>query len=314
MSADIERPDLIRRAAARLGGQALTADAISGKGDALAPSPVERKAGGDGLSSSQGNDAARGGRVVNLSPTVMAANGIFMPSAGAGFVPTIEEFRLIKRHVLSIVARARATMGSAANRILVTSARPGDGKTFTAINLALSLASEHDRRVLLVDADAQRQSMRRYLGVDADLGWIDLLSNESVMLSDVLLRTNIPNLSVITSGRLSSNMPELISSRAMSQFVAEVTESDPERLVIFDSLPCLVSNEPALFAELVGQVVFVVAADETRRDEVQTSLSLVNSCPTVSLVLNKGASLLSEQFGKYGYGYYKTQQPRSSQG
>ena len=299
----MERPDLIRRAAARLDALATAGAAANETRSSHAPEAVvERRIEADKV----GVEPLQAGRLVNLSATVMAANGIFLPSAGAGFVPTIEEFRLIKRHVLSNVARARATAGAAANRILVTSARPGDGKTFTAINLALSLAFEHDRRVLLVDADAQRQSMRRYLGVDADLGWIDLLSTEGVMLSDVLLRTNIPNLCVVPSGKLSSNMPELISSRAMARFVADVSESDPERIVIFDSLPCLVSNEPAIFAELVGQVVFVVAADETKREEVQTALSLINGCPSVGLVLNKGASLLSETFGKYGYGYYKT--------
>ena len=311
MSTDLERPDLIRRAAARLGAQAVTTSAGTAAAGEARAQPIghseEHRADGETQSIVHAREALQTGRMVNINPTVMATNGIFLPSAGAGFVPTIEEFRLIKRHVLANVARTRATDGGKANRILVTSARPGDGKTFTAINLALSLASEHDRRVLLVDADAQRQSMRRYLGIDADSGWIDVLSTEGAMLSDALLRTSVPNLSLLPSGKLSSNMPELISSQAMSRFVSQLSESDPDRLVIFDTLPCLVSNEPAIFAEFVGQVIFVIAADETRRDEVQTALNSVSGCPTVGLVLNKGAALLSERFGKYGYGYYKAQ-------
>lgn len=296
-----ERPDLIRRAAARLNTppeRMSTPDVPTRQPDNW----IERSAEPESVPS-QGKP--RSSRTVNLSPTEMAANGIFLPSAGAGFVPTIEEFRLIKRHVLSNVSRGRATMGLMANRMLVTSACPGDGKTFTAINLALSLAFEHDRRVLLIDADAQRQSMRRYLGVNVDVGWIDLLTKEGLTLPDIMLSTSIPNLNLIPSGKLVPNMPELISSRAMSQFVTMLSEQDPDRLIIFDSLPCLVSNEPAILAESVGQVVFVIAADETKREEVQSALRLMTGCPNVGLVLNKGASALSETFGKYGYGYYK---------
>ena len=103
-------------------------------------------------------------------------------------------------------------------------------------------------------------------------------------------------------------MPELISSRKMGKFVSELCARDPNQVVIFDSQPCLVSNEPAILAELVGQVVFVVAADETSREEVTHSLASLNACPTVSLVLNKALPLLTEQFTKYGYGYKYQQQ------
>jgi receptor protein-tyrosine kinase len=299
---DLERPDLVRRAAALMQSRQGAAPATP-----HAPPPFEARTDyqpqGPAPAPAQGMPK---GRTVNLSPTVMASKGIFLPSAGAGFVPTIEEFRLLKRHVLSTMARARATMGVQANRLLVTSACPGDGKTFTAINLALSLAFEHDRRVTLVDADSQRQSMVNYLGISVEKGWIDMLSGEPLSLEDIYLSTNIPNLGLIPSGKHAANMPELISSKAMQRFIESLHERDPDRIIIFDSLPCLVSNEPAIFSEKVGQVVFVVASDETKREEVQTALRLLTGCPNVGLVLNKGPSMLSETFGKYGYGYYKT--------
>jgi protein-tyrosine kinase len=298
---DLDRPDLVRRAAALMQSRQGAAPVASHAAPTLEArtdyAPQGPAAAYQGMPK---------GQAVNLSPTVMASKGIFLPSAGAGFVPTIEEFRLLKRHVLSTVSRARATMGNAANRILVTSACPGDGKTFTAINLALSLAFEHDRRVTLVDADSQRQSMVNYLGIATEKGWIDMLAGESLTLEDIYLNTNIPNLGLIPSGKHAANMPELIGSKAMQRFIESLHERDPERIIIFDSLPCLVSNEPAIFSEKVGQVVFVVASDETKREEVQTALRLLTGCPNVGLVLNKGPSLLSETFGKYGYGYYKT--------
>ena len=241
-------------------------------------------------------------RTVNVSPTSLAANGISLPSAG--FVRTVEEFRVIKRQVLTNASRSATTGHNDYSRvIMVTSAKPGDGKTYTAINLALSIAYEKDLKVLLVDADVYRQSMLSYLGITADLGWIDLLADRKLTFQDILLHTNIPNLSVLPAGHSHPEVPELLSSRRMGAMVAEMARRYPDRFIIFDTLPCLASSEPGILAGLVGQTIFVVAAHETSRDAVESSLRLINGCPSVSLILNKAEPMMTDQFGAYGYNY-----------
>lgn len=245
------------------------------------------------------------GRHVTISPAVLATNGIFLPSSDPGVALTFEEYRSIRRHVLSTIGRLEAASTGSTSRIaLVTSARPADGKTFTSINLALSFASGGERRVILMDGDARRRSLVDYMGIKTELGWVDLLERDDLTLGDVLLHTNIPNLSVLPSGVPSHDLSDLVSSRKMTNLLAELTTREPDGIVLIDSLPCLVSNEPTMLAEQVGQVIFVVAANETTRDEVQASLRYLSGAPAVSLILNKGEPLMAEQFSKYGYYNY----------
>jgi len=135
--------------------------------------------------------------------------------------------------------------------------------------------------------DVYRQSMLSYLGIKAEAGWIDLLADRNLTFSDVLLHTNIPNLSVLPAGKPHPEVPELMSSRRMGNLVSEMARRYPDRFIIFDTLPCLVSSEPAILAGLVGQTIFVVAAMKSSRDQVESSLRLINACPSVSLILNK---------------------------
>ena len=317
MSSDMNTPDLVRRAAARLSGAAGRPPAPVAELDSSLVRPVDapiplspavaKEAADQMVREAPARPASGGGLHVNVSPTSLASNGISLPSNG--FVRTVEEFRVIKRQVLSNVTRAPMSPGSDLNRvIMITSAKPGDGKTYTAINLALSLAHERDLKVLLVDADVYRQSMLSYLGIKAEAGWIDLLADRNLTFSDVLLHTNIPNLSVLPAGKPHPEVPELMSSRRMGNLVSEMARRYPDRFIIFDTLPCLVSSEPAILASLVGQTIFVVAAHESSRDQIESSLRLINACPSVSLILNKADPVLTEQFGKYGYGYGYTYQ------
>src|SRR5258706_4495491 len=330
MSGEGKSPDLVRRAAARLSGaterkappaldnsliRAMESSASPAPGAALLREPapgaalLREPAPGAGLLRDEepqrerpGQTTPAQGRHVNVSPTSLAANGISLPSAG--FVRTVEEFRIIKRHILANASRSPVGPGSDFNRVLmITSAKPGDGKTYTAINLALSLAFERDLKVLLVDADVYRQSMCGYLGIKAEVGWTDLLSDASLTFSDVLLHTNIPNLSVLPAGKAHTEVPQLLSSRKMGCMVNEIAPRYPDRFINFDTLPCLASSEPAILAGMVWQAVFVVAAHETSRDQVESSLRLIKACPSVSLILTKAEPMLTEQFGKYGYGY-----------
>jgi Mrp family chromosome partitioning ATPase len=241
-------------------------------------------------------------RHVNVSPTSLALHGIALPSSG--FSRTVEEFRALKRHVLSSASRARSTADAASGRIiLVTSARPGEGKTFTATNLALALAYEKDARVLLMDADAYRQSLMSYLGISADKGWLDVISEPSPPLDRITLKTNVQGLWVVPAGRERGEIPEIMSSRHMKKLLDLLMQEDPGRYIVIDALPCLTSTEPSILAPLAGQALFVVAAHQTSQADIESSLRLLSGSPSVSLLLNKTEPLLSEQFQGYGYAY-----------
>jgi protein-tyrosine kinase len=202
------------------------------------------------------------------------------------------------------VARSRGIPDPATDRILlVTSARPGDGKSFIAINLALAIAYEKDARVLLLDADAYRQSLLSYLGISADTGWLDIVSSPDCAVGDHIHQTNVANLAVLAAGKQRAEIPELMSSTHMATLLRELVRDDPKRYIIIDSLPCLTSTEPSILAALAGQTLFVVAAHQTTRDEIDSSLRLLNMSPTVNLILNRAEPTLTEQFRDYGYAH-----------
>jgi protein-tyrosine kinase len=218
---------------------------------------------------------------------------------------TSEEFRIIKRQiVLNARSQPNVDEGERSGRlIMVTSTKPREGKTFTAVNLALSLASEQDLRVLLIDLDAHRKSLTETFGISAELGLVDLLADSAVGFPDVLLRTNVHNLSLLPVGRAAQDLPELLSSKRTAALLTEMTQRYPDRFIIFDSPPCLASSEPSILAGLVGQIVFVVEAHKTEREEIEAALRLISGCSNISLVLNKADTRNLEEFGSYSTYY-----------
>jgi protein-tyrosine kinase len=238
---------------------------------------------------------------VNISQTSLAAQAIVLPSSGVS--RTVEEFRALKREVLANVGRLRTASNHRNRVVFITSSNPGEGKTFTAINLALALAYEKETRALLIDADAYRQSVLSYLGISADKGWLDFVTGKVGYPSEVVLHTNLPNFSVMPAGKQREQIPELMSSRKMSELLDEVTLEDPARIVIMDGLPCLTSTEASVVAGLAGQTLFVIAAHETAQDQIEASLRLLSASPSVSLVLNKMHPALADHFKGYGYAY-----------
>lgn len=213
-----------------------------------------------------------------------------------------EETRLIKRvAVQSFWAREV----DRPNMIMVTSAWPGEGKSFVALNLAISLACEVDLHVLLVDADFQRPVVFDRLGMAPRRGMMDLLRDPDMDLGDVILRTNIERLSLIGSGSRHDMSTELLASQRMQAICAEMAERYPDRLIVFDTPPMLACSEPAVLAEHVGQVIFVVEADKTQKHAVENALDLLPPNVEVSMTLNKTRSLIgSSNPYYYGYGTY----------
>ncbi len=232
----------------------------------------------------------------------LASFGIAIPSSARS--RTVEEFRLVKRNLMAAWSQNDLIGDRRSGRlIMITSARPGEGKTFTSINLALAFASERDVKALLVDIDTQHPGLPKIFGIPGDKGIVDVLAG-SRELSEVLIQTNLPNLMLLPAGRGGPHVPELLSSREMGALLVELTQRLPDRFVIIDTPPCMASSDAAALAPLVGQIVFVVEAHSTQQAEIEAALSMLSACPQISLLLNKSDTLASEHFGSYGYYYH----------
>ena len=229
--------------------------------------------------------AARGPRRGEIDLARLAARGYITPDAAGSL--TAEEFRLVKRQLLANVAARGAGAIKNANLILIGSAMPAEGKTFCAINLALSIAAERDLTVLLVDADVSKPEIVTRLGLEGGPGLTDVIDDRALEIGDCMIRTNIPNLTVLPAGRPHSLTTELFASERMDDVIDELSRRYTDRIVIFDSPPALVSSAASTLASHVGQVVFVVAAEATKEAELREGLALMSACPNVQLLLNR---------------------------
>jgi exopolysaccharide/PEP-CTERM locus tyrosine autokinase len=239
--------------------------------------------------------AAPPGKRVKIDLDRLAASGFVTPDAPRARIA--EEFRIVKRPLL-----ANAKTAPAGNLVMVTSAMPGDGKTFSAVNLALSIAMEFDRTVLLVDADVAHPSVPGVLGLPSPMpGLLDALAADSVNLAPVLLRTNVEKLTFLPAGRPHPRATELLASEAMNRLLDDMAARYSDRIIIFDSPPLLLTTEARALATHMGQIVFVVRAESTLQRDVTQALSTIESCPLKLILLNEART--SSQ-GAYGYGYY----------
>lgn len=240
---------------------------------------------------------------VELDLDSLAEQGFLTPTGSDRALA--DDFRIIKMRLLKNVAQAAEKGMPRSNVVLVASALPGEGKTYFSINLALSLAMTMDHSVLLVDADVLRPSVLSRLGVEASKGLTDLLMNPSLSLPDVVVKTNVPKLSLLPSGRLSDKASELIASSAMEDLLTQLAARNPDRIIVLDGPPVLVTTVARALAPRVGQVVMVVEAGRTTSAAVTEAFAALESCPIVSAVLNKSAS--HSHGAGYGYGYYAAQ-------
>lgn len=209
-----------------------------------------------------------------------------------------EEFRMVKRPLLTNARGNSAAPVVHANRVMVTSALPGEGKTFVSINLALSIAMERDTTVLLIDADATRPAVLERLGLPPARGLLDVLSDPAVDVQTVLLRTNVEQLSILPAGTLQGNATELLASKSMNALINHLAKRFPNRILVFDAPPLLGSTESRVLAAHMGQIVLVIEADRTPQRSVVDALVTLESCPVVMTLLNKASS--SEAGSYYG--------------
>jgi exopolysaccharide/PEP-CTERM locus tyrosine autokinase len=197
------------------------------------------------------------------------------------------QLRFIKRPLINAAQGKGPRPLANANRIMVSSALPGEGKSFIALNIAMSIAMERDSRVLLVDADTTRPSLSAMLGAPLAEGLLDLLTNPALSPRQTLLRTNLERLTFLPSGTPRANATELLASEAMARLVAHLAGRYSDRILIFDAPPLLAATEPSVLASHMGQVVLVVEARRTTHKAVQQALAAVEACPVVMTVLNK---------------------------
>jgi protein-tyrosine kinase len=238
-------------------------------------------------------------RIFKVNRDQMRRQSMITPDGAR--TPNAESFRRIKRQILANLARSKA--GAPANLVLVTSALPGEGKTFCAINLAISIAIEMDRTVLLVDADVARPSVPHALGLEAKQGLLDVLRDPRIDLSEVLWKTDIGKLTLLTAGTAHQHATELLASEAMRTLLHEMSERYHDRIIIFDSPPLLAASEASVLASQMGQIVVVVEAGKTTETALKVALSRIESSNVTGLLLNKGEDPgRGYDYGGHGYG------------
>lgn len=262
------------------------------------PSSVSAKA------SSEATSARAANKRVTLDLDAMAASGLLVPNQSRSLLAN--EFRVIKRPLIANAMGKGSKHIQNGNLIMVTSALPGEGKSFTAVNLAISIAMELDNTVMLVDADVARPSVLTMLGLPPAEGLLDVVKEDSLDISQVLLHTNVEKLSILPSGTLHPRATELLASEAMIRLLDDVSKRYPDRIIVFDSPPLLLTTEARALATHMGQIVIVVQSGKTTQAAVREAISTIESCPLKMMVLNQATQSASDRYGygyAYGYGY-----------
>jgi exopolysaccharide/PEP-CTERM locus tyrosine autokinase len=244
-------------------------------------------------------ESGRRSKRVEINLAHLQELGMVTPDGGRTSIA--EEFRLIKRPLLDKAFNQPAgTTSNHGNLVMVTSSLPGEGKTFCAVNLAISIAMEMDHTVLLVDADVARPSVPHFLGLKNEAGLMDILLDDKLDLADVMLKTNIDSLSFLPAGRSHRHATELLASQSMSRLLDEIARRYPDRIVIFDSPPVLLTTESRVLASQMGQIVMVVEAQKTTQHAVKSVLRQLGSSANVNLLYNKSRGFSGEEYyGRY---------------
>jgi protein-tyrosine kinase len=240
--------------------------------------------------------------VAPIDRAVLEQGGMLIP--GGPITPLAEEFRMVKRQLLltarAVAAKDTARAADRARMILVCSAQPNEGKTFCAINLALSMATEKDVEVLLVDADFAKPDVLARLGLPNGPGLLDVLAGSVANVEDCIVDTDIPQLSVLSAGARSVSDTELLASDRARAVIDGLAEANPRRIVIFDSPPALAASPASVLALHVGQVMLVVRADKTSESDLRQAVNTLDGCEHIQLVLNS----VSFQPGGRRFGSY----------
>ena len=256
--------------------------------------------------SQYGGNSAKAGARTELSPFTLKLKEL----SDKGHISVLgerkqinEEYREIKRKLIANAFGALAKTLNNPNIIMVTSSRPSEGKTFTATNLALSIAAEQDKTVLLVDADVLKPNVLNTLGLERRKGLMEYLSGDVEDISEVLYSTNIDKLKIIPAGKSHHLSTEMLASQKMHETVDEFANRYPDRIVIFDTPPLIGINESAILANFAGQAVVVVEEGKTKINDIKMSVERLNPEMAIGFVVNKSIHHDTDGSGYYGYYY-----------
>jgi protein-tyrosine kinase len=221
---------------------------------------------------------------LHLNRTILEAEGLLPPEQQARVI--MQQLRQIKRPLIANAMRA-ANGQPPGTQIMVASSLAGEGKTFMALNLALSLAQEKDLQVILVDADVLKPQLSRVFGIEHEPGLLDALRDNSMDIGSIVRHTDVPNLSVVSAGHRTENSTELLASARMEQLAQAFGSAQDRRIVVFDTSPLLLTTESQALAQVAGQVVMVVRAESTPQHTVLDAVTHLPNRGAVSLVLNQ---------------------------
>lgn len=233
---------------------------------------------------------------------VLEKNGMLTPDLKDS--RQAEEYRIIKRPLLSNASAENARIIERGNVIMVTSALQGEGKTYTTTNLAVSIAAERDRSVLVVDCDVVKHSLSSMFGLEGRKGLIDVLLDPTTSIDDVIVSTDIPSLKIIPAGITNNFSTELLASNQMTQIMDKMVGRHSDRFLILDSPPLLMTSQSAVLAEHAGQILVVVEEGVTPQKAVIEAISTLDSNKAIGTVLNKRSRMNRGEMYGYYYGSY----------
>ena len=243
---------------------------------------------------------AYAGRRIVLDPWQLKLNGLLALDDEERRLA--EQYRTIKRPLLRNADPSVDTM-MRGNLIMVASALPGEGKTFTCVNLCLSIARERDWTVVLVDGDCAKPHLTRLFGAEGEPGLIDLLRDPALSFDSLVMPTDVPGLSLLPAGSRDPRASELLASKRMDELCTALAAADRTRIVVIDSSPLLLTTEAAALAAHVGQIAVVVRANDTPRDAVLAAIQKLDRAKAIACILNRNAEAAdSPSYGYYGYG------------
>jgi protein-tyrosine kinase len=290
---------LVETALKKLQASRTAADAPARPAAPLAPSPASH------APAARPPQAPLNARVINLDRAALREAGVLAPITEERVLA--QQYRQIKRPLVeNALGRGKPQLKNG-QLIMMAGALPGDGKTFTSVNLALSLALEKDMRVLLVDADVAKPHISRVFGVEGEPGLLDVLRDERIDVETLIMATDMPGLSVLPAGQASETATELLASARMQALAAQLAARDTNRIVLFDSPPLLLTTESRVLAGVMGQIVLVVSAGKTPQKAVFDALDLLGEGKSIGLVLNQSDEGAKAGYHRY-YGYSNEEQ------
>jgi len=251
-------------------------------------------------SSSSQSEFGVGGKCVEIDRSRLREIGFLAPKEQEHSMA--DQYRIIKRPLLDYASGKISDRSPIANLVMVASAFPEEGKTFTCINLALSMAMEKDTSVVLIDADVPKPNMSRLFGVSDEPGLIELIKDSSLVMDSVILQTDVPGLSILPAGQHNELATELLASRRMARLVTDLSKRHSDTIMIFDSPPLLVTSEARVLAGHMGQILLIVYSGHTPQQAVGDALECLDPNKAISLALNQADGGAGANFyGRYTY-------------